>query len=146
MALGRDCRARENVVCECVCVCLICLHCNMCISHSVVSDSAIPWTVDFQALLPVIFPRQEYWSGLPFPPPWSLSDPGLNLALLHYRQIFTIWTTREGVIFKPTLQQVWIFMVDRIMAHIPFKYVTLHGKNDFADLIKDNCDAGEMIS
>ena len=25
-------------------------------------------------------------------------------------------------------------------------YVTLHGKIDFADLIKDNCDAGEMIS
>ena len=38
------------------------------LSHSVVSDSfATPWTVDHQAPLSVWFPRQEYWSGLPFP-------------------------------------------------------------------------------
>ena len=24
------------------------------------------------------FPRQEYWSGLPFPPPWDVSDPGIQ--------------------------------------------------------------------
>ena len=24
------------------------------------------------------FPRQEYWSGLPFPPPGDLSDPGIK--------------------------------------------------------------------
>jgi len=24
------------------------------------------------------FPRQEYWSGLPFPPPGTLSDPGVE--------------------------------------------------------------------
>ena len=24
------------------------------------------------------FPRQEYWSGLPFPPPGSLPDPGIE--------------------------------------------------------------------
>ena len=28
-----------------------------------------PWTVAHQALLPVGFSRQEYWSGLPCPPP-----------------------------------------------------------------------------
>ena len=33
------------------------------------SDSlVIPWTVAHQALLYIGFPRQEYWSGLPFPP------------------------------------------------------------------------------
>jgi len=26
------------------------------------------------------FPRQEYWSGLPFPSPGDLSDPGIKLA------------------------------------------------------------------
>jgi len=26
------------------------------------------------------FPRQEYWSGLPFPPPEDLPDPGIKLA------------------------------------------------------------------
>ena len=39
---------------------------------SVVSDSVTPWTVAHQAPLPMKFPRQEYWSGLPFPTPGDL--------------------------------------------------------------------------
>ena len=31
-----------------------------------------------QAPLSVGFPRQEYWSGLPFPTPGGLSDPGIE--------------------------------------------------------------------
>ena len=34
------------------------------------------WTVALQAPLPVDFFRQEYWSGLPFPPPGDIPDPG----------------------------------------------------------------------
>ena len=37
-------------------------------------------TVDCQLLCPWDSPRQEYWSGLPFPPPRDLSDPGIELA------------------------------------------------------------------
>ena len=37
-----------------------------------------PWTVVHQALLPMGFPRQEYWSGLPFPPPEDLPNPGIK--------------------------------------------------------------------
>ena len=37
---------------------------------------ATPWTVAHQALLSVAFPRQEYQSGLPFPPPGDLPAPG----------------------------------------------------------------------
>ena len=37
-----------------------------------------PWTVAHQALLYVGFPRQEYWSGLPFSPPEDLPDPGVK--------------------------------------------------------------------
>ena len=33
------------------------------------SDSATPWTIARQAPLSMEFLRQEYWSGLPFPPP-----------------------------------------------------------------------------
>ena len=33
-----------------------------------------PWTVTHQALLPVGFPSQEYWSGSPFPFPWKSSS------------------------------------------------------------------------
>ena len=35
-----------------------------------------PWTVAHQTLLFLEFSRQEYWSGLPFPPPADLPDPG----------------------------------------------------------------------
>ena len=31
-----------------------------------------------QAPLSMGFPRQEYWSGLPFPPPGGLPDPGIE--------------------------------------------------------------------
>ena len=35
-----------------------------------------PWTVAHQASLSMEFSKQEYWSGLPFPSPGDLSDPG----------------------------------------------------------------------
>ena len=36
------------------------------------------WTVACQALLSREFSRQEYWSGLPFPPPWGLPNPRIE--------------------------------------------------------------------
>ena len=33
------------------------------------------------------FPRQEYWSGLPFPPPGDLPDPGIEPYLLHWQAV-----------------------------------------------------------
>ena len=36
------------------------------------------WTVALQAPLPVDFFRQEYWSGLPFPPPGDIPDSGMK--------------------------------------------------------------------
>ena len=36
------------------------------------------WTVASQAPLFMEFSRQEYWSGLPFPPPGDLPDPGIE--------------------------------------------------------------------
>ena len=46
---------------------------------SVLSDSLRPlWTVARQALLSMGFTRQEHWSGLPFPPPGDLPDPGIE--------------------------------------------------------------------
>ena len=41
---------------------------------------ATPWTVTLQAPLSVGFPRQEFWSGLPFPPPGNLPNPGIEPA------------------------------------------------------------------
>ena len=42
----------------------------------------IPWTVTRQAPLSMGFFRQEYWSGLPFPTPGDLPDPGIEHASL----------------------------------------------------------------
>ena len=42
------------------------------------SDSAAPWTATHQAPLSMGFSRQEYWSGLPFPSPRNLPDPGIE--------------------------------------------------------------------
>ena len=49
----------------------------VCTVASAVSDFATPWTVACQAPLAVGFPRQEYWSWLPCPPPGDLPDPGI---------------------------------------------------------------------
>ena len=39
---------------------------------------AIPWTVAHQAPLSMGYSRQEHWSGLSFPPPGDLPDPGIK--------------------------------------------------------------------
>ena len=39
-----------------------------------------PWTVARQAPLSMAFPSQEYWSGLPFPSPRDLPNPGIEPA------------------------------------------------------------------
>ena len=59
------------------------------LSRSVVSDLTLCNSLDCSP--PGIFFRQEYWSGLPFPPPGDLPDPKiepLSPVSLHCRQIF----------------------------------------------------------
>ena len=60
-----------NYICVCVCVCVF--------SHQILFKSfVIPWTVAHWTPLSMGFPRQEYWSGLPFPSPGDLPDPGIE--------------------------------------------------------------------
>ena len=70
------------------------------ISHSVISDSATPYTVACQAPLSMEFSRQEYWSGLPFPPPGDLPDPGdrTSVSCISWigRRILYHWVTWEA--------------------------------------------------
>ena len=47
---------------------------------SCVQFFAIPWTVASQAPPSMEFSRQEYWSGLLFPSPGDLPDPGIKLG------------------------------------------------------------------
>ena len=51
---------------------------HVCVSRSIVSDSATRWTVACQAPPSIEFSRQEYWSGLPFPSPGDLPKPGIK--------------------------------------------------------------------
>ena len=45
---------------------------------SLVQLFVTPWTIAHQVPLSMGFPRQEYWSGLPFPTPGDLPDPGIK--------------------------------------------------------------------
>ena len=47
-------------------------------SVSLVQLFATPWIVAYQALPSMGFSRQEYWSGLPFPSPGDLPNPGIE--------------------------------------------------------------------
>ena len=50
-----------------------CVHCPL------ISDSFVtPWTIARQATLSMGFSRQKYWSGLPFPSPGYLPNPGIK--------------------------------------------------------------------
>ena len=62
-------------VCACVCVCMC-----MCWSLGCVQLFVTSWSVAHQAPLSMEFSRQAYWSGLPFPSPWDLPDPGIELG------------------------------------------------------------------
>ena len=46
--------------------------------YSVVSDSCDPIGCSLQTPLPLEFSRQEYWNGLPCPPPGDLPNPGIK--------------------------------------------------------------------
>ena len=48
------------------------------LNHVMSNFFASPWTVAHQAPLSMRFPRQEYWSGLTFPSPGDLPDPGIE--------------------------------------------------------------------
>ena len=77
------------------------------------------WTVVCQAPLPMQFSRQEYWSGLPFPLPGDLPDPGIEPTSLMSPglagRFFTISTTWDTIL--PALHRL-ILQITRIIATI----------------------------
>ena len=71
------------------------------LSHfSCVPLCATLWTAAHQALLSMVFFRQEYWSGSPSPPPGDLPDIGIEPAALRspalVGKFFTTSTTWEA--------------------------------------------------
>ena len=67
------------------------------------SDSATPWTVVHQAPLSMGFPRPEYWSGLPFPPPGELPESRLEpMSLALAGRFFTVEPLGKPHFYHPT--------------------------------------------
>ena len=60
-----------------------------------------PWTVALQAPLSMGFPKQEYWSGLQFPSPEDLPDPGIKsisfMSLVLAGEFLTTGATWEAL-------------------------------------------------
>ena len=54
------------------------MHVHTCSVASAVSNSLQPYDCTPQVPLSMGFSRQEYWSGLPCPPPGDLPDPGIK--------------------------------------------------------------------
>ena len=58
-----------------------------------------PWTIARQASLSMGFSKQEYWSGLPFPSPGSLPDPGIKPAAPSLWVLVCTWTRTKTPAF-----------------------------------------------
>ena len=86
----------------CVCAVLSCF--------SWVQFFVILWTVAHQAPLSEGFSRQEYWSGLPCPPPWDLPNPGIELTSLMspaladgFLATSATWESQDDPVYQLTL-------------------------------------------
>ena len=63
---------------------------------------ATPWTVAYQVPLLMGFSGQECWSGLPFPSPGDVPDPGIEPSFLHCRQmLYHLSHQGNGLLFPP---------------------------------------------
>ena len=92
----------------------------------------IPWTVVRQAPLSMGFSRQGYWSGLPFPPPGDLPNPGIEpeslvspalagrffITALRSLPALTVYDLDTWVVCKQkACTQVWHFVADKAPSH-----------------------------
>ena len=86
------------------------------VSYLVMPDSAALWTVAHQAPLSMEFSRQECWSGLPFPFPGDLPDPGIKpRSPCIADRLFTIWVTK-----KAHISHEWFLKLDIRLTFLMF--------------------------
>ena len=95
-----------------------------CFSH--VRLCVTPWTQSTRLLSPLEFSRQEYWGGLPFPPPGIFPTQGLNprlLCLLHCRQILYHWATGKAPPFFCTFLYISVLLCSpkSFRLHVPYR-------------------------
>ena len=79
------------------------------------------WTIAHQAPPSMGFSRQEYWSGLPFPSPGELPDPGIETTSLNSPALadrfFTTSATWETLLKVKSLSCVQLFATLWTVAH-----------------------------
>ena len=76
-----------------------------------------PWIVAHQASLAIGFPKQEYWSGLPFPSPGDLPDPGIKPESPASSALMGRFFTTEPP-GKPVFSLISIFWILKIYIYI----------------------------
>ena len=83
-----------------------------------------PWTVDHQAPLSMGFSRQEYWTGLPCPPPGDLPNPEMEpMSLISLALAGRFFTTSATITYQHINVHLFIFKIlDRFEAN---KYTLL---------------------
>ena len=101
-----------------------------CVVFSHVWLFASPWTVALQAPLSMGFPRQKYWSGLPFPSPGNFSDPGIEPSSLVSPALaggfFTTSTTWEAHYYYS------ILLIGLLPTYILTIYYSFKGNQNFS--------------
>ena len=127
-------------VCVCVCVCAACV-----LSHfSCVRLFVIPWTGGHQPSMSVGFSWQEYWSGLPFPPPRDRPNPGIKPESLKSSvlagRLFTtsaIWESHLCVyvcLHMSVYTYIWVSLVAQKIKTLPAVQDCIHLNHLTADL------------
>ena len=86
-----------------------------------------PWTIAHQTHLSMGFPRQEYWSGLPFPTLGDLPNPGIKLTSLALAgRFFTGWPRTWATaghscrVSKALTEENWRMGVGWVPSAVPF--------------------------
>ena len=103
----------EDSTCACVQLCLT------------------PWTVACQAPRSMVFSRQEYWSGLPFPSPGNLPNPGIK-AVTPASSAWALYSY-EKQDNAPPHKDV------HILTSKTCAYVKLHGKKEIRLKVELSC-------
>ena len=97
-----------------------------------------PWTVAHQPPLTMESPRQEYWSGLPFPSPGNLPDPGIEpMSRALAGRFFTI-----EQLGKPCFGHTWYYFLELFLIYecLFLSLFFVLSCNIFSHILKNNTD------
>ena len=117
------------------------LHSLLCESESEVAQSCLtlcgPWTVAHQAPPSMGFSRQEYWSGLPFPSPGDLPNPGIE-ARSPTLQADALTSVPPGkpLKYKNTVSQKTSYRDTELLCSVPSKKKGMVGTRIYGILAK----------